>query len=86
MSGEGLAETPPLSVPLPQGEGSFRAEFRPDYAFLTQAVHQPLAVTSLAWKIAHGPLASPSLPVYRPQLAQCAVASVRFSALVASAL
>jgi len=30
--------------------------------FLAQAVHQPLADTSLPWKIAQGPLASPALP------------------------
>jgi glutathione synthase/RimK-type ligase-like ATP-grasp enzyme len=35
---------------------------------------------------AQGPLASPALPVYKPQLLQAWVASLRFSALVASAL
>ena len=37
-------------------------------AFLTYALHQPLAATARPAKIAHGPVASPDLPLYSEQL------------------
>jgi len=55
-------------------------------AFLTQAVHQPLALTILPPNMLQGPSAAPALPEYRLQLPHIAVLSVRLSALVASAL
>ena len=39
-------------------------------AFLTQAMHQPLAATDLPPNALHGPLASLALPEYRVQFAQ----------------
>ena len=55
-------------------------------AFLTQAVHQPLALTSLPPNMLQGPSAAPALPENKLQLLQKAVLSVRLEALVASAL
>src|SRR6266852_3930941 len=55
-------------------------------AFLTQAVHQPLALTSLPPNMLQGPSAAPALPENKLQLLQTAVLSVRLGALVASIL
>jgi hypothetical protein len=49
--------------------GAKIADLKPDrqahamgQAFLTQAVHQPLALTDLPWNSVHGPSAAPALP------------------------
>src|SRR6266511_1402286 len=49
-------------------------------AFLTQAVHQPLALTSLPPNTLHGPSDAPGLPEYRLQLLQSADLSLRLPA------
>src|SRR5207253_6316613 len=55
-------------------------------AFLTQAVHHPLALTSLPPKMLQGPSASPGFPEYKLQLPHTALLSLRLLALVASIL
>src|SRR5258706_286474 len=71
--------------PPPSKMDGVRRKSVPDaQAFLTHAEHQPLAVTSLPWKMVHGPSAAPALPEYWLQLAHGAVLSVRLVDLVAS--
>jgi hypothetical protein len=55
-------------------------------AFLTHALHQPLALTNLPPNAAQGPSAAPALPEYKLQLEHVAVVSLRAVALVASVL
>ena len=55
-------------------------------AFFTQALHQPLALTSLPPKILQDPLGAPGVPEYKLQLPQTALLSLRLVAFAASNL
>ena len=72
-----------------RGEGFSTADYfsgPAGHAFLTQAVHHPLALTSLPPNTLQGPSLASGLPEYNVQLPHTAVGSLRLLALVASIL